>query len=53
LLWQLLLDKEDAVVRLLVVWHPKTNKKKYVLHYPNDNEWLSEWHWIKSNRNVM
>jgi hypothetical protein len=30
-----LFDK-DAAIHLLVVWHPKTNKKKYVLCYPND-----------------
>jgi hypothetical protein len=41
------------VVHLSVVQHQKTNKKKYVLCYPNDYKWLSEWHWIKMKRNVM
>jgi hypothetical protein len=31
LLWQLLFDKEDDVVHLLVLQNPKTNKKKYVI----------------------
>jgi hypothetical protein len=31
-----LFDKEDALVHLLVVRNMKTNKKKYVLCYPND-----------------
>jgi hypothetical protein len=32
------------VVHLLVLWNPKTNKKKYV---------FSDWHWTNINRNVM
>jgi hypothetical protein len=35
MLQQSLFDKEDAVVHLLVVRHPKTTKKKYVICYPN------------------
>jgi hypothetical protein len=38
LLQQLLFDKEDAVVHLLVLQNPKTNKKKYVICYPNNNK---------------
>jgi hypothetical protein len=38
MLWQLLFDKEDAVVHLLVVRNMKTNKKKYVVCYSNDNK---------------
>jgi hypothetical protein len=38
ILRQLLFDKEDAVVRLSVVRNTKTNKKKYVVCYPNDNK---------------
>jgi hypothetical protein len=50
LLWQSLFDKEDAVVRLSlfdkedamvclsVLQNTKTNKKKYVFCYPNDNK---------------
>jgi hypothetical protein len=36
LVWWLMFDKVDAVVHLSVVQHQKTNKKKYVLCYPND-----------------
>jgi hypothetical protein len=42
LLWQSLFDKEDAVVHLLVLQYPKTNKKKYVIRYPNDNSITNE-----------
>jgi hypothetical protein len=38
LLRQSLFDKEDAVVRLSVIRNTKTNKKKYVVCYPNDNK---------------
>jgi hypothetical protein len=38
LLQQLLFDKEDAVVCLSVFRNTKTNKKKYVFCYPNDNK---------------
>ena len=38
LLWRSLFDKEDAVVRLSVLRNTKTNKKKYVFCYPNDNK---------------
>jgi hypothetical protein len=38
LLWQLLFDNKDAVVHLLVHQNTKTNKKKYVFCYPNDNK---------------
>jgi hypothetical protein len=38
LLWQSLFEKEDAVVRLSVLQNPKTNKKKYVICYPNNNK---------------
>jgi hypothetical protein len=38
LLRRSLFDKEDAVVRLSVVRNTKTNKKKYVVCYPNDNK---------------
>jgi hypothetical protein len=38
MLRQLLFDKEDAVVHLLVIQNTKTNKKKYVVCYPNDNK---------------
>jgi hypothetical protein len=38
LLCRSLLDREDAVVRLSVVQNMKTNKKKYVICYPNDNK---------------
>jgi hypothetical protein len=35
MLQQLLFDKEDAEVRLSVIQNMKTNKKKYVVCYPN------------------
>jgi hypothetical protein len=38
LLQRSLFDKENAVVRLLVLQNTKTNKKKYVFCYPNDNK---------------
>jgi hypothetical protein len=38
LLWQSLFDKEDAVVHQSVLQNSKTNKKKYVIQYPNDNK---------------
>jgi hypothetical protein len=38
LLWQSLFDNKDAVVHLSVHQNTKTNKKKYVFCYPNDNK---------------
>jgi hypothetical protein len=38
LLRRSLLDKEAAVVRQSVLQNMKTNKKKYVFCYPNDNK---------------
>jgi pyoverdine/dityrosine biosynthesis protein Dit1 len=41
------------VVHLSVHQNTKTNKKKYVFCYPNDNKWLRNWHWRNINRKEM